>query len=131
MLHTHFEQVESQTVQQEGAQGVSVRWVIGPDSNAPNFHLRVFAVAPGGFTPLHAHPWEHEVFVLAGRGTLTCAGNCEPLAPGEVVYIPGGEEHQFTSAPDAGLQFICLIPVSGSCAPMASASTCGGPKCSG
>ncbi len=130
MLHTHFEQVEPQAVEQEGAQGVSVRWVIGPDSDAPNFHLRVFDVEPGGFTPLHAHPWEHEVFVLAGKGTVTCAGNQEPLAPGEVVYVPGGDEHQFRSDAEQPLRFICLIPGSGTCAP--AAPSCGAtPNCSG
>ena len=110
MLHTHFADVSPQVVDEEGAQGVTIRWVIGPDSEAPNFHLRVFDVDPGGCTPLHSHPWEHEVFILEGKGTVTCEGNQEPLAPGEVVFVPGNAEHQFRSDSDERLRFICLIP---------------------
>ena len=129
MLHTHFEQVESQAVEMEGAQGVSVRWVIGPDTDAPNFHMRVFDVEPGGFTPKHSHPWEHEVFVLDGKGTVTSEGKEEPLVAGDVVYVPADEEHQFQAAAEASLRFICLIPIGGTCAPASATVSCGAPKC--
>lgn len=131
MLHTHFEQVEFQAVEMEGAQGVGVRWVIGPETDAPNFHMRVFDVEPGGFTPRHAHPWEHGVFVLDGEGTVTSAGKEETLVAGDVVYVPGDEEHQFEAANDTPLRFICLIPVSGTCAPASATVPCGAPECSG
>lgn len=110
MLHTHFVDVPAETVDVPGAEGVRIRWVIGPESEAPTFHLRVFDVEPGGHTPRHSHPWEHEVFILEGKGTVFCDGEQEPLAPGEVVLVPANAEHQFIGAPEVGLRFICLIP---------------------
>ena len=48
--------------------GVKKEVVIGPDEGAENFIMRVFEVAPGLTSPDHAHPWEHEIFILAGEG---------------------------------------------------------------
>ncbi len=48
--------------------GVVKRDVINADNGAPNLCIRVFEVEPGSSTPPHSHPWEHEVFVLSGRG---------------------------------------------------------------
>jgi len=53
------------------AECVKVRWLITEETGAPNFAMREFTVGPGGSTPRHVHPWEHEVFVLAGKGTVS------------------------------------------------------------
>ena len=53
-----------------GAQGCSIRWLVGEAEGAPNFAMRQFEVAVGGHTPKHSHPYEHEVFVLEGRGVV-------------------------------------------------------------
>ncbi|MHC4505301.1 MAG: cupin domain-containing protein [Planctomycetota bacterium] len=75
----------------------------------PNFVLRVFTLGPGGRTPLHAHPWEHEVYVLAGRGRA--AGESEfDLTPGDTVYVAPGEEHCFLNAGEDDLRFVCVVP---------------------
>ncbi len=41
--------------------------LIGTGENSPNFHMRYFAVQPGGYTSLDQHPHEHGVYVLHGR----------------------------------------------------------------
>ena len=96
-----------------GAQGTTIRWLITKDSGAPNFAMRLFEVAPGGYTPRHQHTWEHEVYILEGEGTVICEGSQERFRPGDLVYVPGGEEHCFMA--DAGEQvaFLCLIPKEG------------------
>ena len=60
--------VESQKVDMEGAAGCTVRWLVGEKDGAPTFAMRQFEVEPGGYTPRHHHPYEHEVFVLEGEG---------------------------------------------------------------
>lgn len=75
----------------------------------PNFVLRVFTLEPGGRTPLHTHPWEHEVYVLSGRGR-TAGGSELDLAPGDAVYVPPGELHSFVNPGDEDLRFICVVP---------------------
>ena len=61
--------VPANEVTMVGAAGCRVRWLIGEGDKAPNFAMREFEVAPGGHTPKHFHDYEHEVFVLAGRGS--------------------------------------------------------------
>ena len=106
----NVEQISGQPVAMEGASGVHMRVVIGPDQGAPNFVMRVFDVAPGGHSPYHTHDFEHEVFVLGGRGIHVEEGREEPLAPGDVVYVSPGVIHQFRAAGDMGLRFICVVP---------------------
>jgi len=106
----HVEQIPAQGVEMEGARGVRMRVVIGPDQEAPNFVMRVFDVAPGGHTPYHTHDFEHEVFVVAGGGTHVEEGKEQSLAAGDVVYVAPGVIHQFRAAGDESLRFICVVP---------------------
>ncbi len=105
-----LKEILSEKVEMDGAQGCKVRLAVTPRDGAPNFAMRVFEIAPGGHTPLHQHPYEHEVFVLEGRGTVWRAGVAVPLKPGDVLFIPADERHQFTNAGETPFQFICLIP---------------------
>jgi quercetin dioxygenase-like cupin family protein len=77
---------------------------------AKNFAMRIFEVQPGGSTPLHKHPWEHEVFILEGAGRLLDGEKATPFKEGDVVFVPGGEMHQFLPDGKMLLRFICLIP---------------------
>ncbi|MEZ6106968.1 MAG: cupin domain-containing protein [Pirellulaceae bacterium] len=65
-----IESVPTQEVDMPGATGCQVQWLIGEKDGAPNFAMRRFMVAPGGHTPRHHHPYEHEVFVLSGHGEV-------------------------------------------------------------
>ncbi len=107
-----YQDVPSQPVLMEGADGVSVRVVVGESQGAPNFVMRVFDVAPGGNTPYHTHDFEHEVFVLAGEGCLVEEGREEALRSGDVVFVAPGVLHQFRAAAASGLRFICVVPKS-------------------
>ncbi len=109
MKHVQYTDVPLEPVTMTGAEGVSVRWVISEDDGAPNFAMRIFELVPGGHTPYHEHPWEHEVFILAGAGVLTVDGKAEKLQPKDVVFVPPGASHNF-QAGDQGLTFICLVP---------------------
>ena len=90
--------------------GVTGRVVIGKDDHADHFCMRVFTVSPGGFTPRHAHDWEHEVFIHSGKGQVYRNGEWQTVTSGTAVFIPGGEEHQFINAGGEDFVFICLIP---------------------
>jgi len=89
--------------------GVALRTVIGPQ-DAPRFSMRVFEVEPGASTPLHSHWWEHEVFILAGKGKVKGQQGERDLQPNAVVYVAGNEEHCFTNTGQQVLRFICCIP---------------------
>ena len=91
------------------AKGVSGRVVIGSADQANNFCMRVFEVAPGGHTPRHTHPWEHEIFIHAGSGEVWNQ-DWHALSAGQAIFIAGNEEHQLRNTGDVALVFVCLIP---------------------
>ena len=105
----NYRQVEAEEVTE--AAGVTIRVVIGEKEGAPNFVMRVFDVEPGASTPLHTHDWEHEVFVLAGRGRVHGGGEESLLGEGDTVFVPSMEEHCFVNEGDEPLRFICIIPL--------------------
>lgn len=125
MKVTHYEQVKSEPVDMEGAHGCSVRWLIGDADGAPNFAMRQFEVAAGGYTPRHTHPYEHEVFVLQGEGVVYEGDTEHPLRTGDVVYVKPDEVHQFRNTSDAPMKFLCLIPNAGAGQTRATAPECG------
>ena len=110
MKINHYTQVAPDPAGEADADGVTVRWVISERDGAPSFSMRVISVAAGGHTPHHAHPWEHEVFVLKGAGTVVSAGEERCCANGDVIFIAPDEVHQFRNPSDEALEFICLIP---------------------
>ncbi|MCL5406341.1 MAG: cupin domain-containing protein [Deltaproteobacteria bacterium] len=98
MKHVNYLEVEGRRVEEAGARGVVLRTVIGDLDKAPNFHMRVISFEEGGATPRHSHPWEHEVFILKGEGSVDVDGKTVALQPGDVVFVPPGSEHCFQSA---------------------------------
>jgi len=92
---------------------VEKRVLVGPKDSAPNFSLRRFTVGAGGCTPYHAHPWEHEVYVLSGVGEVKYAGGAFPVAAGDFAYVPPNDEHQFVNAGTEPFEFLCIVPLEG------------------
>ena len=92
-------------------QGVSKRDVITADDGAPNFCMRVFEVEPGSSTPSHSHSWEHEIFVLAGRGVVVGEQGALSIAKESIVFVAPNEHHCFVNTGNEPLRFICVIPL--------------------
>jgi quercetin dioxygenase-like cupin family protein len=95
---------------EQGAAGVRIQWMLDESAGAPTFSLRRFEIDAGGYTPLHAHPWEHEVYIIAGRGVVHCEGEDTTLAPDDSVLVSPDERHQFRAADDERLVLLCLVP---------------------
>ena len=110
MKHIIYSDVKPTNFDNGPARGVAARVVIGKQDGANNFCMRVFEIAPGGHTPRHAHAWEHEMFVHAGVGEVYGNGRWQPMAAGNVLFIPGNEEHQMKNTGTAPLIVVCLVP---------------------
>ncbi len=110
MKVSHYEKTESKPVEMEGASGCKVRWLVDEKDGAPNFAMRQFEVAPGGYTPRHSHPYEHEVFVLEGSGVVFEGDTEHPLRAGDVIFVKPDEVHQFRNTGDAPMKFLCMVP---------------------
>ena len=102
-------------VRVEGAKGVKVRWVISEEDGAPNFAMRHFVIEPGGYTPKHRHPYEHEVFILEGEGEVLDGDRYRPFRAGDVIYVAPDELHQFRNTGQQPLRMLCLIPIQQRC----------------
>lgn len=106
----HWEEVEAEHFHGD-AEGVQIRWLIEERRDgAPNYNLRLIEIAPGGHTPHHTHPFEHENFVLAGSGEVRIGEEIHRVAEGDVVYIPQEVPHQYRNAGREPFRFLCGIP---------------------
>lgn len=110
MKAKHVTDVEKIEANEDGARGASLRWVLGPKDDMPNFHLRVVELEPDGVSMHHKHDYEHEVYVLEGEGELVGDNDRLSLTPGVAAYVPPNEVHQFRNASDTPFKFICVIP---------------------
>ncbi len=53
--------------------------------------------------------WEHEVYVLSGRGRVEGESEFE-VARGDAVFVAPDELHSFVNAGEEDLRFICVVP---------------------
>jgi len=110
MKVTDYRNVPLEEVEMEGASNVKVRWLISEKDEAKNFAMRLFELGLGGNTPFHAHDWEHEVFVLEGRGEVKINEETYPVKKDTVVFVEPNQEHSFINTGQGPLKFLCLIP---------------------
>src|SRR5512147_1620959 len=89
----HYTEVPADAIGNE-APGTCVRRLIDGGDGAPLFALRMIELAPGGHSLHHRHGYEHEAFVLDGRGQVLMGEAWHDLKPGDVVYVPGWVEHE-------------------------------------
>lgn len=111
MKHIHYKKVELEDPPEEGTKGLKVRWLISKKDGVKNFAMRLFEIKPSGYTPLHQHDWEHEVFILEGKGKIRDKKNEKEFKVGDVLFIKPMEWHQFLNTDIETLKFLCLIPI--------------------
>jgi quercetin dioxygenase-like cupin family protein len=76
--------------------------------DAPNFSMRLFKIGPGGYTNKHKHSYEHEVYILKGKGHVILDNEKLELESDSFFIIHPYELHQFYT--EEGLEFICVVP---------------------
>lgn len=106
----HYQSVEAKSAD-EGASKLKVRWLITKEMGAPNFAMRLFEMESKGHSPLHNHPWEHEVFIIEGEGLVISQEREKKFKAGDVVFVLPNEKHQFKNNGDKTLKFLCLVPL--------------------
>lgn len=111
MRLVHAADLEAQDVIERGAEKVKVRWLLSRPEGAPTFAMRLFELAPGGYTPLHEHAWEHEVYVIEGQlEVVGTAGPTNVTAADAILVLPN-ETHRFRNVGDTAARFLCMIPL--------------------
>ncbi|HID92607.1 MAG TPA: cupin domain-containing protein [bacterium (Candidatus Stahlbacteria)] len=111
MKVSHYRDIRKESPDMKGAKGVMMRWLVSRDDGAKKFVMRMFEIEEGGYTPLHMHNFEHEVFVVNGRGVLVSEGGREQrFERGYVLFVPPNQLHQFRNTGEDILRFICVVP---------------------
>ena len=72
--------------------------------------MRLFEMDVEGHTPLHSHDWEHEVFILEGKGLVVGVKEEKSFKAGDVIFVPANEMHQFKNDTEKPVKFLCIIP---------------------
>jgi quercetin dioxygenase-like cupin family protein len=85
--------------------------LIGRPDGAPNFAMRVFELEPGGSTPLHAHAWEHEAYILEGAAEVVTDSGPTAVSQGDAVLVLPEERHRFRNAGAGTARFLCMVPL--------------------
>jgi quercetin dioxygenase-like cupin family protein len=94
------------------APGASIRVLIDDEKDgAPVYKLRMIEIVKGGNSPDHSHPYEHENFIVEGKGQVKIDDEWFDLKPGDVVFVPPSVQHQYRNAGDSTFKFLCGIPV--------------------
>ena len=110
MVIGRVEGVTPAEILEKGVKGVGMKVLISETNGAPNFVMRIFEIEPGGHTPYHTHDWEHEIFVVDGKGALKQGDVEHPLEKDSFALVVPGEEHQFLNKGDGAFRFICVVP---------------------
>jgi len=94
-----------------GAKNTTMRWLIGKQTGAKTYAMRLFEIGPGGIIPVHEHPEEHEIFILKGEAKLL--GDIQGVAKkDDVVYVPSNVSHGYDNTEGTDVfRFICVIPL--------------------
>jgi quercetin dioxygenase-like cupin family protein len=110
MYKINVDEIPERGINRKYMEGVSVRYLIVEEFGAPNFELRYFELEKGSVSSLDRHPYEHEVFVIKGSGTLELEGTAYDLREGDAVLIEPNERHQLMQRGEETFGFLCIVP---------------------
>jgi quercetin dioxygenase-like cupin family protein len=99
-------------IDDDESNGVAFYPVLTARDGTPNFAMRLFEIAPGGNTPKHRHDWEHEVYIISGKGSVLKDDNFFEIEKDDFVYVEPMELHQFRAG-EGGMSMICVVPNKG------------------
>lgn len=106
-----WEGVEVESYRGGGVSEGSCRHVlIGPKEGAQHFAIRYFEIPPRGQSSFEHHLHDQGVVILKGRARVLLGWEIYEVGPGDAIYIPQDEQHQFENIGDELLGFLCVIP---------------------
>ncbi len=108
-----YDSIKREEVRMEGVSQATRSNVIGPPEGWAENTMRVFTIAPGGYTPYHQHDYEHVNHVIKGRGTLTIGEETFEVGEKDFAFVPPNKMHQFRNPHREEFEFICIVPQRG------------------
>ncbi len=68
--------------------------------------MRYFKIEKGGYCREEKHPWEHEAFIVKGKGIVRGKDEEKVVEVGDAILIAPNEFHQFRSTEKEDFGFI-------------------------
>ncbi|MEM4098064.1 MAG: cupin domain-containing protein [Candidatus Micrarchaeaceae archaeon] len=100
-----FEEINE--IKMEG--GARIRWLITHKDGAPTFSMRLISIDKGKETPAHSHDYEHEIFVVHGKGEVILENESHNIEDGKFIYIAPNTFHKIHANED--MNIICIVPI--------------------
>jgi|YelNatPaOPRAMG01_1025707.scaffolds.fasta_scaffold56585_4 quercetin dioxygenase-like cupin family protein len=75
---------------------------------AEGFDIKFFEMQPGGYSPQHSHPEQHQILVISGAGTVSDGKKTKPIQSGDIISILADEPHQLKTTGDTPLRFLAV-----------------------
>lgn len=111
MIINENDKVPENPVELEGAEGVTMRILIGVQEGSKDIIMRYFKIMPGGHSCLHRHNYEHLVKIERGKGVvIDNEGNEKVVTTGHSLFVEPNEVHQFKNPFPEPFAFTCIIP---------------------
>lgn len=110
MFKTNIKTIPESGINRSYMPGVSIRYLVLEEFGAPNFELRYFELEPGTTTSDDRHEFEHEVFIVRGRGRLILTDRTVDLEPEDAILIEPWEPHRLEASAGEALGFLCIVP---------------------
>lgn len=109
MYVSRIEDVEFEKV--EIGKEAYVQWLITEKEGAINYIMRRFVIKPGGEIAKHKHSYEHEIYVISGRGIIGHEHQGEiEVKEGSFAFIEPDVLHWYKNTGSEDWVFICVIP---------------------
>ena len=74
--------------------------------------MRLFEILSWFGMKEDSHPYEHEIFILEGKGSVKLGRRSEIIRKGDALYIPQREVHSIKNLGENMLKFLCMVPYS-------------------
>jgi quercetin dioxygenase-like cupin family protein len=106
VTHTPESEARSETQFFTGGE-VRVQPIVSGDEG---LEIAVVRFSPGARTYLHTHHVAQVLHCTEGRGILATGDERNEVGPGDVVYVPAGEEHWHGAASDSHFAHLSIRP---------------------
>jgi len=78
-------------------------------TNTPSLTILVSIISPHSTTGLHTHEVDEFMYIVAGRGESTVAGEKSEVEPDVLLHAPAKVQHEIRNVSDETLKLFCVF----------------------
>ena len=98
-------------IEEEGAKNMTLQWILPDDlERSPSFCTRKVTLGANGKTPNRKTSWEHQLYILSGKGELLEKGRKTRLKPGMGIQIRPYLSFEVINTSIEELVFLDIVP---------------------